>query len=164
MKKILCAIALLVLTVPMAATAGAHNMNNGNSVPYTGRPTNYNVYNQPGFMMGHVQTRLYSVNGSSVQGFADLRQIPNHMGTRITVVAFGLQPGNTYVSLYYSNHVCALEPYSVNDVIGGIYTANAGGVGATIGNADDNLSEINSVSVRVAGTFALLACGNVHSY
>ena len=47
-------------------------------------------------------------------------------------------------------------------MIGGIYTANAGGVGATQGNADDDLVKINSVSVQEAGTFTLLACGNVH--
>jgi hypothetical protein len=47
-------------------------------------------------------------------------------------------------------------------VIGGIYSANKGGVGTTEGNADDDLDEINSVSVRHAGDFKLLACANVH--
>jgi hypothetical protein len=77
------------------------------------------------------------------------------------VLAFGLAPNADYVSLYYSNHVCALEPYSVNDVLGGIYTANAVGVGVTRGPADDILANINSVSVRKAD-FTLVACANVH--
>jgi hypothetical protein len=184
MKKILCTLVLLALAFPMTATASAQGLpvrySNGMPVSYgTGAPMNYGngmpirysngmpvrYYYPAQYMAGHVQVRLYPVNGSSVQGIVDLQQFPNYyMGTQITVVAFGLQPGNTYVSLYYSNQVCALEPYSVNSVIGGIYTANMGGIGATIGNVPYNLSYINSVSVRQAGTFALLACANVHTY
>lgn len=110
----------------------------------------------------HIQVHLHAVDNSGVSGIVDLRQRPHNDGTHINVVAFGLKPGENYVSLYYSNHVCKLEPYSVSDVIGGIYTANAGGVGTTEGKADDNLDKINSVSVRRAGDFKLLACANVH--
>ena len=39
---------------------------------------------------------------------------------------------------------------------------NAAGVGTTNGNVDDDLDEINSVSVRDAPTFQLLACADVH--
>lgn len=109
----------------------------------------------------HVLARLHAVNGSHVSGLVNLTQLKKS-GTRITVVAFGLHPDTEYVSLYYSNHVCELEPYSVNDVVGGIYTANRVGVGVTQGNADDDLDEINSVSVRLASNFSLLACANVH--
>jgi hypothetical protein len=109
----------------------------------------------------NIQAQLHPVGGSGVSGFVNLRQRQSS-GTHITVVAFGLTPGKTYVSLYYDNHVCELEPYSADDVVGGIYTANRGTVGTTEGNADDNLAEINSVSVRRAGTFELLACANVH--
>jgi hypothetical protein len=108
----------------------------------------------------HVQVRFHAVGNSGVSGIADLRQRSGG-GTRINVVAFGLKAGANYLSLYYGNHVCQLEPYSVNDVIGGIYTANSVGVGTTHGNADDNLADINSVSVRKAD-FTLVACANVH--
>jgi hypothetical protein len=103
---------------------------------------------------------LHPVGNSGVSGFVSLHQ-RHPSGTHITVVAFGLKPGQTYVSLYYGNDVCRLEPYSSSDVIGGIYTANAGTVGTTEGNVDDNLDAINSVSVRRAGTFELLACADI---
>ena len=108
----------------------------------------------------HIQVRLHAVGGSGVSGIVDLRQ-PSSGGANIRVLAFGLTPGGDYVSLDYSNHVCALEPYSVTDVIGGIYTANAVGVGVTRGQATDVLANINSVSVRKAD-FTLVACANVH--
>ena len=110
----------------------------------------------------HVQRFLQPVGGSHVAGIVDLQQRPMNGGTHITLVGFGLTSGDQYVSLYYDNHSCQLEPYSVDDVIGGIYTANRGGVGATQGNADDNLAEINSVSIRHAGDFHLLACADIH--
>ena len=109
----------------------------------------------------HIQVRLQAVGNSGISGIVNLDQ-KNGGGTRINVIAFGLKPGHNYVSLYYDNHVCELEPYSVDDVIGGIYTANRGTVGATRGDADDDLDEINSVSVRNADDFTLLACANVH--
>lgn len=109
-----------------------------------------------------VSARLHSVNSSKVEGFVDLSQLRNTTGTQISLVAFGLMAGQTYVSLYYGNHVCNLEPYSASDVIGGIYTANRVGVGVTHGNATDNLDEINSVSVRDVNTFTLLACADIH--
>jgi hypothetical protein len=109
----------------------------------------------------HASAMLHEVNGSGVEGFVDLRQLKQG-GTHIILLGFGLQPAHSYVSLYYSNHNCNLEPYSADDVIGGIYTANAGGVGFTNGNANDDLDEINSVSIRNAENFNLLACANVH--
>lgn len=114
--------------------------------------------------MGHMNVaavRLHSVGNSGVEGVASLRQLKT-TGARISLIAFGLNPGQNYVSLYYGNHHCALEPYSADDVIGGIYTANRVGVGVTHGDADDDLDEINSVSIRDANTFALLACADVH--
>jgi hypothetical protein len=109
----------------------------------------------------HAAAMLRPVNGSGIAGFVDLRQLKAG-GTHISLIAFGLQPGHNYVSLYYGNHTCALEPYSASDVIGGIYTPNHVGVGVTHGDADDDLDEINSVSVRDAETFNLLSCANVH--
>jgi hypothetical protein len=108
----------------------------------------------------HVQVRFHAVGGSGVSGIADLRQLSGG-GARILVVAFGLKPGGDYLSLYYDNHTCELEPYSAEDVIGGIYTANSVGVGTTRGVADDDLDEINSVSVRKVD-FTLVACADVH--
>ena len=110
----------------------------------------------------HALVRFHAVGGSGISGFALLQQLPHEGGTRINVIGFGLKPGEAYVSLYYDNHVCELEPYSAEDVIGGIYTANRVGVGVTHGDADDNLDEINSVSIRRANDFQLVACANVH--
>jgi hypothetical protein len=73
-----------------------------------------------------------------------------------------LEPGEEYVSLYYDNHTCELEPYSEDDVIGDTYTGNGGGHATTVGEADDDLDEINSVSVRLVSDFSLLACADVH--
>lgn len=109
----------------------------------------------------HIQRTLHPVAGSGVEGIVNLVQRPKDGGTHITLVAFGLKPGSQHISLYYDNHVCNLEPYSLEDVVGGIYTANAGGVGTTTANVHDNLDEINSVSVRAAGNFTLLACADV---
>lgn len=108
-----------------------------------------------------IEAHLKPVNGSGIHGLVNLRQLSKG-GTSIDVVAKGLKPGSKHLSLYYSNHVCALEPYSKNDVIGGHrYTADQKGVGRTSGDADDDLDEINSVSVRAAD-FTLQACADVH--
>jgi len=56
---------------------------------------------------------------------------------------------------------CTLEPYSEDDVIG-TYTANVAGVGHTHNKLDDDLDEINSISVRLASDFTLLACADIH--
>src|SRR5258708_1743591 len=148
MKQFLSVLILALLTLPMTGTAAAQG------TPIPGAP--------PPGMVGHIQARLYAVGGSGVGGSVSLMQRPNNQGTSITVVAFGLQPKHSYVSLYYSNHTCQLEPYSPSDVIGAIYKPSLSGIGITRGNVDDNLDDINSVSVRVAGTFTLLACADVH--
>ena len=108
----------------------------------------------------HVRAHLESVGGSGVHGTVHLFQLPTE-GTAIVVFAKGLKPGKRYISLYYDNDHCALEPYSEDDVIGGPYTALPGGFGFTIGTADDDLDEIHSVSVRSARSFQLRACATV---
>ena len=108
----------------------------------------------------HNLSILQSVDGSGVIGVVDLS--PRDDGTRINVVAFGLESGVDYVSLYYDNHTCELEPYSEEDVIGGPYQAFQESIGFTAGTADDAIDEINSVSVRRASDFALLACADTH--
>jgi energy-coupling factor transporter ATP-binding protein EcfA2 len=107
----------------------------------------------------HAKSTLEEVGDSGVHGKVHLRQLSSG-GTRILVQARGLTPGNEYVSLYYDNPTCELEPYSEEDVIG-TYTANPGGNAHTSGIADDDLDEIHSVSVRSADTFELLACATV---
>jgi hypothetical protein len=107
-----------------------------------------------------IEAHLRPVGDSGVHGTVHLFQLPTE-GTQIVVLAKGLKPGKRYVSLYYDNNRCALEPYSKDDVIGGPYTALPGGFGFTTGIADDDLDEINSVSVRSAKTFKLLACARV---
>ena len=106
------------------------------------------------------KAHLEPVGGSGVHGTVLLFQLPSE-GTQIVVFAKGLTPGKRYVSLYYDNDHCALEPYSEDDVIGGPYTALPGGFGFTIGTADDDLDEIHSVSVRSAKNFQLRACAKV---
>jgi hypothetical protein len=106
----------------------------------------------------HVQATLNPVNGSTISGTVELTAL--HKGTQIVVRAEGLTPGTKYVSLYYDNGTCELEPYSQQDVIEE-YTANAAGRAVATGKADDDLDEINSVSVRLASDFSLQACAAV---
>ena len=108
----------------------------------------------------HVSAALVPVGGSGITGMVSVEQLPGG-GTNIDVVAFGLQPGTAYVSLYYENHTCQLEPYSEDDEIG-TYMGNVAGVGHTHGRLEDDLDEINSISVRRASDFALMACANTH--
>jgi len=108
----------------------------------------------------HAKSNLEPVGDSGIHGKVYLQQLSSE-GTRILVQARGLTPGNQYISLYYDNDHCALEPYSEDDVIGGTYTANPSGNAHTSGVADDDLDEIHSVSVRSADTFELLACAKV---
>ena len=108
----------------------------------------------------HAKSNLVPVGDSGIHGKVHLEQLSSE-GTRILVQARGLTSGNQYISLYYDNDHCALEPYSEDDVIGGTYTANPSGNAHTSGVADDDLDEIHSVSVRSADTFELLACAKV---
>jgi hypothetical protein len=108
----------------------------------------------------HAKSNLEPVGDSGIHGKVHLWQLSSG-GTRILVQARGLTPGNEYISLYYDNPTCQIEPYSEDDVIGGTtYTANPGGNAHTSGVADDDLDEIHSVSVRSAD-FELLACAKV---
>ena len=107
----------------------------------------------------HFKVNLVGVNGSGVKGHVSLVALP-HGGTLITVDASGLKPGGAYVSLYYDNDVCDLEPYSDDDIVG-TYIGNKAGLGVAVDKADDDLDEINSVSVRNAEDFSLLACATV---
>jgi len=107
----------------------------------------------------HVTANLVPV-GSTVKGHVSLVAMP-HGGTLISIVASGLKPGGSYISLYYDNHVCEIEPYSEDDIVG-TYTGNRAGLGTTLSKVTDDLDEINSVSVRNAEDFSLLACANVH--
>jgi len=109
----------------------------------------------------HAKAQLQPVNGSSVSGFVSLQQRKKGQGTSIEVHATGLTPGVSYVSLYYSNPTCELEPYSPQDQIGPSYAPNPAGNGQTHGQADDDLDEIHSVSVRRASDFALQACATI---
>jgi hypothetical protein len=108
----------------------------------------------------HVNTTLQPVNGSTVNGRVELTALPKG-GTLITVVAKGLQPGTNYLSLYYDNGTCELEPYSGDDVIGH-YTADSNGQATVNAKVDDDLDEIHSVSVRLDSDFTLQACAAVN--
>ena len=107
----------------------------------------------------HVNTILIPVEGESVTGFVHLTALPQG-GTEINLSAKGLVPGETYLSLYYDNDHCELEPYSADDVIGS-YVAQPGGLGFTGSKVADDLDEIYSVSVRRASDFTLVACAKV---
>jgi hypothetical protein len=109
----------------------------------------------------HAQQSLSPVGDSGVSGFVTLQPPPSQSGPSIVVHATGLIPGTAYVSLYYDNDTFQLEPYSEEDVIGGEYVANPAGKGQTHGEADDDLEEIGSVSVRRASDFTLVACATL---
>src|SRR4029078_1015726 len=84
----------------------------------------------------HIKAELVEVDDSGVSGFVQAEGLPRG-GTNIHVVAHGLTPGGDYLSLYYDNHTCALEPYSADDVVG-TYTANAARVGHTGSQVEDD--------------------------
>ena len=107
------------------------------------------------------KANLEEVGGSGISGFVTLHSLGKGKGTSITVHADGLTPDTEYESLYYDNDQCDLEPYSAEDVIGGTYFPNPDGIGHTSGDADDDLDEIHSVSVRLAEDFSLQACAKV---
>jgi len=107
-----------------------------------------------------VTAELVPVGDSGITGHVTVESLP-HGGVNIDVVAFGLAPGEDYLSLYYDNHTCELEPYDDDDVIGE-YTANAAGVGKAQGKLEDDLDEVNSISVRLASDFSLLSCADIH--
>jgi len=106
------------------------------------------------------KAQLEPIGNSGVGGFVTLHQLHKAQGTAIVVHAKGLTPGTDYVSLYYDNDTCELEPYSEDDVIGE-YAPNPAGIGQTHGEADDDLDEIGSVSVRRADDFTLVACATI---
>jgi hypothetical protein len=109
----------------------------------------------------HVKVALVPVDGSGVGGFVNLEGLPKG-GTVITVHATGLTPGTEYLSIYYENHDCTLVSDSVpNDVLGH-YVASDDGTGNVNGKIDDDLDEVNSVSVRVAADLTLRACADIH--
>jgi len=108
----------------------------------------------------HVNANLNPVGSSGVSGKVQLTSLP-HGGTVINVVATGLKPGTEYLSLYYDNGTCELEPYSEDDIIGH-YTADALGEGHAHAKVGDDLDEIHSVSVRLNSDFSLQACAAVN--
>src|SRR6476620_9684231 len=60
-----------------------------------------------------VKDTLDPEGDSGISGFVTLHARKNKQaGTSITVHANGLTPGVEYISLYYDNAVCELEPYS----------------------------------------------------
>jgi hypothetical protein len=112
-----------------------------------------------------VTASLVPVDDSGVTGKVHVQQLPQG-GSNITVVAKGLNPGQDYFSLYYENHICELEQYSEDDVIG-TYIGNPAGVGMAHGQLEDDLDEINSISVRTGDVedipnSTLLSCADIH--
>jgi hypothetical protein len=107
----------------------------------------------------HVNATLTEVNGSGISGRVMLTSMPKG-GTLITVSVTGLQPNTEYVSLYYDNNTCELEPYSEDDVINR-YTADSGGRATFTKKVTDDLDEIHSVSVRLSQGFTLQACASL---
>jgi hypothetical protein len=108
----------------------------------------------------HVTATLSPVNGSGISGRIQLTSMP-HGGSLIAANITGLTPGTQYLSLYYDNHTCELEPYSADDVISR-YVGDSRGRAVFAKKVDDDLDEINSVSVRLASDFSLKACADVH--
>jgi hypothetical protein len=107
----------------------------------------------------HDTAPLVPVGGSGVTGHVTIEALPKG-GVNISVTAFNLIPGTEYLSLYYENSTCELEEYEEDDVIG-FYVANAAGVGHAENKLEDDLDEVNSISVRRASDFALLSCATI---
>jgi len=108
----------------------------------------------------HVNATLVPVNGSGVSGLVNITALPDG-GVNINVSATGLTPGVDYLSLYYDNHTCQLEPHAEDDVIGN-YTGEDDGTGHAQNKLEDDLDEVNSISVRLASDFTLLSCADIH--
>ena len=110
----------------------------------------------------HVKVPLVPVNGSGVGGFVNLEGLP-HGGTVVVVHATGLTPGTHYLSIYYENHTCELQSDSVpNDVLAH-YVGGDDGTATVNGKIDDDLDEVNSISVRFDNTdLTLQACADTH--
>jgi hypothetical protein len=155
---------VFVGSIPASANANVASLHQHSQQSHGNHHRHHNKHQQQHHQAKakNIQVKLHPVGDSGITGKVNLNGQKQGDETHIVVIAFGLKPGDTYVSLYYDNHTCELEPYSEDDVIGGVYMANGGGVGTTQGNADDPLDEINSVSVRHAGDFTLLACADVH--
>ena len=110
----------------------------------------------------HVKAPFVSANGSSVGGFVTLEAMPQG-GTNITVHATGLTPGTHYLSIYYDNHVCDLEPDSVPNDVFVHYVGGDDGTATAHAKIDDDLDEVNSISVRLDNTdLTLQACADTH--
>ena len=126
---------------------------------------NHDHHHGNGRVKGNQQAKaqLEPVNGSGISGFVVLHQRKKGQGTSIEVHATGLTPGTEYLSLYYENDVCDLEPDSLEDQIGPRYFPNPAGNGKTHGSADEDLDEIGSVSVRLTTSeLTLQACAKIH--
>jgi len=105
----------------------------------------------------HVKATLASIDGSGVNGFVQLTQLPKG-GTNLVVVAHGLQPGTVYASFYYESADCS----AAHDLFG-TFTADANGDGEIHGKIDDDVDEVGSVSVRLGPDYGtLLACATTH--
>ena len=102
---------------------------------------------------------LAAVSGSGVTGKVVLHALQGG-GTRITVVAEGLQPDVEYVSIYYDNADCTLQPDSQYDVIAR-YRGNERGKARVVGVSDDDIAAIHSVSVRLGNGLVLQACATL---
>ena len=80
----------------------------------------------------------------------------------IGVEISGPDPGASYASLYYSSRDCSFTEGGDSGVISGeTFDATASGVGHVQGVVDDGVYTINSVSIRDAATYRLLACAEV---
>jgi hypothetical protein len=99
--------------------------------------------------------RFMPIDNSGVTGVVVLQQL-SQGGTALAVDVHGLTPGTQYISLYYDNSDCTLP----GDVFT-IYHPNARGIAHSTGFADDDLSEIYSVSVRSPDEQTIYACATV---
>ncbi|NTU73525.1 hypothetical protein HGB07_05155 [Candidatus Roizmanbacteria bacterium] len=100
---------------------------------------------------------LEPVNNSQVDGYTLITQRSNDQYPRISIIAFGLQPGIRYYSLYSNNAGCT-GPVNQNNKIGNTYTANGDGIGFTSTKFSKELQGIHSISIIRADTQTLVGC------
>ncbi len=98
--------------------------------------------------------RLQPVDRSGVHGFVVLHQL-RQGGSRVAVLAFGLQPNTEYGSFYYTDGDCDEDAEAV-----GTFTSTAHGVGVVSAVIDEDVDEVGSVSVRTPDYSVLFACAD----
>ena len=111
------------------------------------------------------RANLHQINGSKVKA----KFVLMDTGSQVVVsgVARGLEPSQGYITLAYDSASVPAGPNACRPTVGapgfvGQWTVNADGSGTLAGVLPPgSLGFIGTISVRIASTMALQACGDV---